>query len=363
MKSKNKSLNARLRFLKEGGRMLFFRNDYGQGCIPEILELLNTTNLESKPGYGLDSYCEQAKILIQSQMPDTPVDIHFISGGTLTNLTIVKSILRPYEAVIACDTGHIATHETGSIEATGHKVIEVNNCVGKITPAAIEKAFEDHMLTYEHMVYPKMVYISNPTEFGTVYTREELEDLRKICDKLDLYLMMDGARLATALTSGVDYTLNDLAKWMDVFYIGGTKNGALMGEAIVFSNLDLSKNFRFVMKQDGAMMSKGWLLGLQFIGLFQDDAFFRVARHANEMAQRIQDYAHELGYPFLMKSTTNQIFLNVTLEQYEYLSKYIDFEIWSKQDDFLSVRFVTSWHTSKEDVDAVCALLHAAKEL
>lgn len=343
--------------------MLFFRNDYGQGCIPEILDLLNKTNYDSHPGYGLDKYCEQARTLIQANMPDTEVDIQFISGGTLTNLTIIKSILRPYEAVIACDSGHISTHETGSVEATGHKVIELPNSDGKLHASQIEKCFNDHMMTYEHMVYPKLVYISNSTEFGTVYTREELESLRAACDKLGLYLMMDGARLGAALESGVDYTLNDIAKWCDVFYIGGTKNGALMGEAVVFSNKDLAQNFRFVMKQDGAMMAKGWLLGLQFVGLFYDGAFFRVAKHENEMAQRIQAYAHNLGYPFLMKSSTNQIFLDLTLEQYDYLSKMVDFEIWNKQDDFLSVRLVTSWNTSEEDVKELCKCLYIAKEL
>ena len=343
--------------------MLFFRNDYGQGCIPEILELMNDINYQSNPGYGLDKYCEQAKALIQSHMPDTEVDIHFITGGTLTNLTIIKSILRPYEAVIACDSGHISTHETGSIEATGHKVIALQNSDGKLQASQIEKCFNDHMMTYEHMVYPKMVYISNSTEFGTVYTRDELDQIKKVCDKLGLYLMMDGARLGAALESGIDYTLNDIAKWCDVFYIGGTKNGALMGEAVVFSNKTLAHNFRFVMKQDGAMMAKGWLLGLQFIGLFNNDAFFKVARHANEMAQRIQSYAYNLGYPFLMKSTTNQIFLNVTLEQYEYLSKVADFEIWDKQDDVISIRLVTSWHTNEEDVKEICKCLYIAKEL
>ena len=208
-----------------------------------------------------------------------------------------------------------------------------------------------------------MVYISNSTEFGTVYTRDELDQIKKVCDKLGLYLMMDGARLGAALESGIDYTLNDIAKWCDVFYIGGTKNGALMGEAVVFSNKTLAHNFRFVMKQDGAMMAKGWLLGLQFIGLFNNDAFFKVARHANEMAQRIQSYAYNLGYPFLMKSTTNQIFLNVTLEQYEYLSKVADFEIWDKQDDVISIRLVTSWHTNEEDVKEICKCLYIAKEL
>ena len=223
--------------------MLFFRNDYGQGCIPEIMELLNNTNLNSFVGYGEDDLCLQAKSLIQSKMIAHDVDIHFISGGTLTNKTVISSVLRPFEAVISCDTGHIATHETGAIESTGHKVITVPNVNGKLTPQLIRKAFDEHMLTYEHLVYPKMVYISNSTEFGTVYSRQEIEEIVSICKELDLYLYMDGARLGTALMSGVDYTLNDLAEWCDVFYIGGTKNGGLMGEADVICNESLKPFF------------------------------------------------------------------------------------------------------------------------
>ena len=207
-------------------------------------------------------------------MVDHTVDVHFISGGTLTNQTVIKSMLRPFEAVISCDTGHIATHETGAIEATGHKVITVQNVNGKLTPALIQKSFDEHMLTYEHLVYPKMVYISNATEFGTVYTREELIALHEKCQELGLYLYMDGARLGAALMSGVDYSLNDLAAWCDVFYIGGTKNGALMGEAVVIINDSLKPYFRFCMKQNGAMMAKGWLLGIQIAGLFEHDAFY-----------------------------------------------------------------------------------------
>ena len=234
--------------------MLFFRNDYGQGCIPEIMEYMNTTNGHSFTGYGMDTICQNAKETIKKHIPDYDVDIHFLVGGTITNQTIIKACLKPFEAVIACDTGHIATHETGAIEAVGHKVIPVNNYAGKINPSDIRKVFDTHMLSYEHMVYPKMVYISNATEYGTVY-------------------MMDGARLGVALST-VDYTLNDLANICDVFYIGGTKNGALMGEAVVISNPELKPYFRFVMKQNGAMLAKGWLLGIQFLGLFEHDAFF-----------------------------------------------------------------------------------------
>ena len=342
--------------------MLFFRNDYGQGCIPEIMEYMNSTNGQSFTGYGMDSICQKAKECIKKQIPDFDVDIHFLVGGTITNQTIIKACLKPYEAVIACDTGHIATHETGAIEAVGHKVICVNNSAGKILPSDIRKEFDKHMLTYEHMVYPKMVYISNATEYGTVYTKEELLEIRRVCDELGLYLMMDGARLGVALTSGVDYTLNDLTNLCDVFYIGGTKNGALMGEAVVISNPSLKPYFRFVMKQNGAMLAKGWLLGIQFLGLFEKDAFFKYAKHSIDLARKIQDTLQEFGYALFMKSDTNQIFVNVTKSQFQYLSENVDFEIWEKCDDHYVIRFVTSWHTTKQEVSSLIEYLKITKE-
>lgn len=338
-------------------RMLFFRNDYGQGCIPEITKLMNETNGNSYTGYGMDSICQKAMDAIKKHIPDYDVDVHFLVGGTITNQTIIKACLKPFEAVIACDTGHISTHETGAIEAVGHKVIPVSNYAGKINPSDIKKEFDKHMLTYEHMVYPKMVYISNATEYGTVYTLDELKEIRRVCDELGLYLMMDGARLGVALTSGVDYTLNDLANLCDVFYIGGTKNGALFGEAVVISNPNLKPFFRFVMKQNGAMLAKGWLLGIQFLGLFEKDVFFDYAKHSIDLAQKIQDTLQELGYALFMKSDTNQIFVNVTKEQFQYLSEKVDFEIWEKCDDHYVIRFVTSWHTTNEEVDTLCMYL------
>ncbi|MGM9911983.1 threonine aldolase family protein [Floccifex sp.] len=344
--------------------MLFFRNDYGQGCIEDILNILKDINYENITGYGQDEYCQKAISLIKQQIPDLDVDVHFIVGGTLTNQTIIKHVLKPYEGVIACDTGHIATHETGSIEATGHKVIMLPNNNGKLTSDVIRKCFNDHMLTYEHMVYPKMVYISNATEFGTVYTREELMDLRHICDELGLYLMMDGARLAQALMSPIcDYTINDLAKWCDVFYIGGTKNGALMGEAVVITNPEIKPFFRFNLKQNGAMMAKGWLLGVQFIGLFENDNYFKNAKHADELSSHIQDELVRMKYPLYMKSDTNQVFPVVSKKQYEYLSERVDFEIWDQREDMLVIRFATSWCTKKEDVDQLIQYLEQASEL
>ncbi len=343
--------------------MLFFRNDYGQGCIPEILDLLIKTNDENNTGYGLDSYTQKAIALIKAEMPEVDVDVHFITGGTLTNQTIIKHVLRPYEACIACDSGHISTHETGSIEAVGHKVIEVGNSNGKILPNQIRKCFEQHMLTYEHMVYPKLVYISNSTEFGTVYTREEFEQIHQVCKELGLYLMMDGARLSQALMSDVDYTLNDIAKWCDIFYIGGTKNGTLFGEAVVISNPQLKPFFRFNLKQNGGMMAKGWLLGIQFIGLFENGKFYENGKHANTQAKKIQDQLIELKYPLLMKSDTNQIFPVVNKAQFEYLKKEVDFEIWEEREDCTVIRLVTSWHTSEIDIQSLNQKLKIASTM
>lgn len=343
--------------------MLFFRNDYGQCCIQDIVDEFTAIQDQSFVGYGEDTISLKAKELIQSKMPDHQVDIQFISGGTLTNQTVIKSILRPFEAVISCDTGHIATHETGAIEATGHKVITVNNVNGKLTPDLIQKTFDEHMLTYEHLVYPKLVYISNATEFGTVYTRDELVSIHEKCQELGLYLYIDGARLGAALTSGIDYGINDIASWADVFYIGGTKNGAMMGEAVVIVNDALKPFFRFCMKQNGAMMAKGWMLGVQFLGLFKNDAFFTCAKHANRYASQIQDSLFALKYPVLMKSDTNQIFPVVTKSEYDYLKDKVDFEIWEESGNSLVIRFVTSWHTSKEEVDQLIEFLKQAKQL
>lgn len=341
--------------------MLFFRNDYGQGCTSRILELLAQANEADNPGYGTDQYCQRARELLASRMPDHEPVIHFLVGGTIVNLTVLRHILRPYEGVYSPDTGHIAVHETGSVEATGHKVITVPNASGKITPAALRKAHSQFQLIFEHMVMPRAVYISNATELGTVYTRKELEDLRAICDEFQLYLIMDGARLGNALESGVDYDLNDLAGWCDAFTIGATKNGALFGEALVIMNRKLQPYFRFTEKQSGAMLAKGWLLGLQFIGLFEDDAWFENARHANELAMTIQNRVKELGYPLLLTSETNQIFVVVTRQEYEYLSTRVDFEIWEHWNDDIIVRFVTSWHTTQEEAEYLCVYLEEAR--
>lgn len=331
--------------------MIFFRNDYGQGCIESIMKLLQEANDTSNPGYGQDAYSAKAASIIQSKLPDTPSDIHFIISGTLANLTMIRHCLRPYEVVLACDTAHIVTHEAGAIEAIGHKVITVPNSNGKLTAASLEKAYLK--IIEDETVYevPKLVYISDATELGTVYSRDELQKISDICRKFDMYLMLDGARIGPALMSGVDYTLNDIAKWCDIFDIGGTKNGALFGEAVVITNDELKPYFRYVQKQSGAIMAKGWLMALQFIGLFENDDFYKCAKSANEMARQIQECAIELGYPLYMKSTTNQIFLLVTEAELKYLRERVDFESWGSWGEDTIIRLVTSWHTTQDEVD------------
>lgn len=344
--------------------MIFFRNDYGEGCIEPILDLIKKANEQSNPGYGEDKYCRQAADLIRSKMVDFHPDIHFVVGGTLANLIILKHLLRPYEGVISCDTGHINVHETGAVEAIGHKIITVPNANGKLTCNAIRHCVEEAKLQYAHMVMPKVVYISNATELGTVYTRKEMEDLRAICDELGLYLFMDGARLGSALMSGVvDYSLNDLSRWCDVYYIGGTKNGALFGEAIVIPNEQLKPYFRFVQKQTGGLLAKGWLLGIQFIGLFENDDFYKCAKHANDLAKKIQDAIIEYRYPVYTRSCTNQVFFVASPEQYDYLRSRVDFEVWDRWRDNYIIRLVTSWHTKEDEVEYLIVYLKEASQI
>lgn len=342
--------------------MLFFRNDYGEGCIEPILKLLATVNEESNPGYGQDTYSKKAAQILQSKFPDIPSQIHFIVSGTLTNIVAIRQVLRPYEAVLSVDSGHIVEHEAGAIEAGGHKILILPNSNGKMTAQALDKAVTQLRSDPNYLIEPRLVYISNATEFGTVYTRNELEELSALCKEKNLFLMMDGARIGQALMSGVDYTLNDIAKWCDVFSIGGTKCGALFGEALVITNPALQPYFRYIQKQSGAILAKGWLIGMQFIGLFENDDFYRCAKHANDLGRLIQDKATSLGYPLLMKSSTNQIFLVLNPIQFDYLKDKVDFEIWTHWDDQIVIRLVTSWHTSKNDVVTLCQYLELAMQ-
>lgn len=342
--------------------MIFFRNDYGEGCIKPIMDLLVQANEESNPGYGEDTYSKKAAQIIQSKLPDVPSDIHFIVSGTLTNVVMIRHALKPYESVICADTAHIVEHEAGAIEAGGHKLILVPNAAGKLTAATIDKTVKTIQSDRNSYIVPKLVYISNATELGTVYTRKELADISDTCHHYGMYLMIDGARMGQALMSGIDYSLNDIAKWADLFWIGGTKNGALFGEAVVITNPELKPYFRNVQKQSGAILAKGWLIGMQFIGLFENDDFYKCAAYANELAKTIQDEAIRLGYPLFMKSTTNQIFLVLNKTQFEYLKERVDFEIWTYWESNIIIRLVTSWHTSKVDVATLCQYMQLAMD-
>lgn len=332
--------------------MYSFTNDYSEGAHPNILKALMTTNLTQHTGYGLDVHTAHAIQLIREEIKQEQADIHLIVGGTQTNLITISTALRPYQAVISAATGHINVHETGAIEATGHKVIAIPTDDGKLTPALIQTALDFH--TDEHMVQPKMVYISNSTEIGTQYTKKELEALSHFCRLHHLYLFLDGARLGSALTSPAnDLTLADIAALTDVFYIGGTKNGALFGEALVICNDQLKPDFRFMIKQRGAMLAKGWLLGIQFEELFQNNLFYDMAAHANEMAVQLKQALTAKGFAFASDSATNQLFPVLPDALVEKLSQNFTFNIDRKWDDSHTViRLVTSWATTKEGVEA-----------
>jgi threonine aldolase len=331
--------------------MYRFTNDYSEGAHPQILKALVETNLEQAVGYGEDRFTLEASELIKKKLGREDVDIHFIPGGTQTNLTAISAFLRPHEAVISCLTGHVEVHETGAIEATGHKIITKAGYEGKLRPEDVEEAVLVH--NNEHMVKPRLVYISNATELGSIYTKAELTALREACQKYNLLLYMDGARLGSALTSlENDLTLGDISSLVDAFYIGGTKNGALIGEALVICTESLKEDFRFHIKQKGAMLAKGRLLGIQFRELFRDNLFFELAEHANAMAGKIQDALVALGCPLLLHSPSNQLFPIMSNEVLGELEKDYAFEIQNRVDaDRSVIRLVTSWATREDAVD------------
>lgn len=340
--------------------MYSFRNDYCEGAHPKVLQALADTNLEQTVGYGMDPRCQAAAGLIRRLCAAPEAGIHFTVGGTQTNLLVIDSLLRPYEAVIAAHTAHVNVHETGAIEATGHKVCTVVSPDGKLTPEQVESVVNGH--STEHMVLPRLVYISNTTEVGTIYTKAELQALRDCCDKHGLFLFLDGARLGSALTAeGSDLTLPDLAALTDAFYIGGTKNGALFGEAVVMNVPN--EHFRWHMKQRGAVLAKGRLLGLQFQALLEDGLYFDLARHANEMAYRLRDGVAALGYPFPVASPSNQQFPVLPNSVAAALrAKGYEFEIDRAVDaDHTCVRFVTSWATPESAIDTFLKDLAACR--
>jgi len=329
--------------------MYNFKNDYSEGAHPRILDKLIQTNLVQQAGYGEDEYAQQAKAILRDRLQNPDAAIHFVSGGTQTNLLVISFLLRVHEAVISAKTGHIAANETGAIEATGHKVITAETADGKLRTADIENVLKAHMLA-PHVVKPKMVYISNSTEIGTIYSLGELEALSKFCHAHDLLLYLDGARLGHALaTKNNDLTMEALGHLTDVFYIGGTKNGALLGEAVIFNRADLAIDFDYAIKQKGAMLAKGRVLSIQFLELFKDNLYFDLAQRANALAARIAKAVSDKGYSFLTESTTNQIFPILPNEVIEHLSQKYQFYIWKSIDsDRAAVRIITSWATDEE---------------
>ena len=332
--------------------MYSFRNDYSEGAHPRVLQALTDTNLEQTVGYGLDPRCEEARALIRRLCDAPGADVHFLVGGTQANLVTIASLLQPYEAVIAAHTGHVNVHETGAIEATGHKVCTAPSPDGKLTPALVESVLRTH--STEHMVSPRLVYISDTTETGTVYTKAELTALRACCDAHGLLLFLDGARLGSALVSPAsDLTLTDLAALTDAFYLGGTKNGALFGEALVMTAPN--DHFRWHMKQRGAMLAKGRLLGIQFQALLADGLYWDIARHANDLAFRLRDGMAALGVSFPVPSPSNQQFPvlpNTAVDRLTALG--YEFETDHPVDDaHTCIRFVTSWATPETAVDAL----------
>lgn len=331
--------------------MYSFNNDYSEGTNIQVLDALRKANNIQSPGYGDDMYSKKAKEIIKKEIGISNADIHFIPGGTPCNILAISSVLKPYEAVIACDTGHINVHEAGAIEATGHKIIEVPNKNGKLTASAIEKVCLKH--TDEHMVHPKMVFISNSTEFGTIYSLKELKEIKKVCNKYKLYLYLDGARLSNALVAkGNDLTLKDIARFVDMFYIGGTKNGALLGEAFVIINKDLKKGFRHNMKQRGFILAKTRIIPISFIELFKNGLYLENARTANTCAQALAKFLKSKGIKFYIDSPTNQIFPILPNSLIKTLNKQYIFSIWDKYDDKNSiVRFVTSFSCNLDVVN------------
>ena len=341
--------------------MLYFHNDYNEICHPAILAKMKENIGKQMGGYGEDSACEKAAAMIRKACNDETLAVHFLVGGTQTNLTVIAAALRPHQAALGALTAHINVHETGAIEATGHKVIGLPTEDGKITSEQIRNAVQMHYAdtAHEHIPQPKLVYLSNPTELGTIYSLNELRDISAACKELNLYLFVDGARLGYGLAAkDNDVTLADLAKLTDVFYIGGTKVGAMFGEAVVISNAVLAEDFRYIMKQRGAMLAKGWLLGLQYEVLMEDDLYLKIALHADQMADKIRETLSELQIPLLVAGSTNQIFPILSDTLLDKLQENFTFSEQERIDEtHRAVRFCTSWATTQESVEALCNAL------
>lgn len=336
--------------------MILFNSDYTEGAHPKIMQRLMETNLEQTVGYGEDEYCETARDAIRKACDTPEADVHFLVGGTQANFTVISSALRSFQGVLCADSGHINVHETGAVEATGHKVLALPGTDGKINAKQVKEAFELHWKddAHEHIVQPKMVYISHPTELGTLYTKAELEALHDVCRECGLYLYLDGARMGYGLAApGTDVTLADVARYCDVFYIGGTKVGALFGEAVVICNPLLKPDFRYCIKQHGGMLAKGRLLGVQFLELFKDGLYYEISKHAIDMAMLLKDGLTKKGYTFFKESVTNQQFIILDDTKLEEITKKYGVTYQERYDESRSViRLCTSWATKEEDVKA-----------
>ena len=341
--------------------MISFESDYTNGAHPVILQKLVDTNDELLATYGFDKYSESAKEKIKAACQCPEAEVHFLTGGTQTNAIVISTMLKDYEGVVAADTGHISSHEAGAIEYTGHKVLTVGQELGKIKADELDKYLDSFYgdENHEHMVFPGMVYISFPTEYGTLYSKSELEELSNICGKYEIPLYMDGARLGYGLMSyDTDVTLADIAKYCDVFYIGGTKVGALCGEAAIFTKNNAPKHFMTLIKQHCALLAKGRLIGVQFDALFTDDLYYKISRHAIDMAEELKKVLQEKGCRFFIDSPTNQQFIIIEDSKLNSLKDELKVSFWEKYDEnHTVVRFATSWSTKPEDIEALRELL------
>lgn len=342
--------------------MIYFNSDYTAGAHPRVLDRLVATNLEHTAGYGNDPYTARAKELIQQEIGCADAEVMFLVGGTQTNATAIDGILARHEGVLAADSGHIAVHESGAIEASGHKVLTLPHDAGKVCAEDVERYITEFYAdeTYQHMVAPGMLYISQPTEYGTVYTLKELEQLSAVCHRHNIPLYIDGARMGYALNAeGADFTLKDISRLADVFYIGGTKLGTLFGEALVVTNRALLKNLFPLVKQHGALLAKGRLLGVQFEAMFSDGLYYEIGHHAVEQALRIRETFRSAGYEVVIESPTNQQFFRLPNEVIDSLRREVSFDYWGVRGTTHSiVRFVTSWSTTADDVNRLIELLN-----
>lgn len=340
---------------------LFFCSDYMEGAHPAILNKLVETNLYKTGGYGVDPYSDAAKDKIRKACDCPDAEVHLLVGGTQVNATVIDSLLPIYQGVLAAETGHIATHEAGAIEASGHKVLTIPQTLGKVSAADVRKYLETFHAdaNNDHMVMPGMLYVSQPTEYGTLYTLEEFQALSQVCHEFHIPIYVDGARMAYALACPEnDLTLADLARLADVFYIGGTKCGALFGEAVVIPKKGFIPHFFTITKQHGALLAKGRILGIQFDELFRDDLYLHIGDSAISYAHEIQDFLKEEGYPLFFESPSNQVFCILSKEEMEHLSEVVEYSFWENYgEDHCVVRFATSWATSKEDVEKLKAIL------